>query len=165
MKAPGILRAHNPWLPVVLWMAFIFVLSSDLGSATQTSMIIEPLLLWLRPNASPDDIARVQFFVRKFAHVSEYAVLALLLFRAIRRAPGPSSSAWSWKRAGLALFIAAAYAASDEWHQSFVPSRTADFHDVLIDSCGALIGLTIVFLWHKITLWRPIFRTRAPARN
>jgi VanZ family protein len=165
MKAPGILRANNPWLDVVLWMAFIFVLSSDLGSATHTSMIIEPLVLWLRPNASPEEIARVHFFVRKAGHLSEYAVLALLLFRTIRRAPFPSSSAWSWKNAGLALFIAAAYAASDEWHQSFVASRTADFHDVLIDSGGALVGLTVLFLWYKITSWRSIFRTKAPARD
>jgi VanZ family protein len=46
--------------------------------------------------------------------------------------------------------MAAAYAATDEWHQSFVPSRTADLGDVLIDSTGAAIGLMLVFLWHKL---------------
>jgi len=134
------------WLPVALWMGLIFVMSTDVGSSTQTSRIIEPLILWINPNASREQFELVHFLVRKLAHLSEYAVLALLILRAIRRSRYSASPLWSWRSAGLALLIAAAYAATDEWHQSFIPGRTAAVTDVLIDSSGALIGLTVGFL-------------------
>lgn len=105
----------------------------------------------------------MQFFVRKSAHLFEYAVLALLILRAIKRPLRPASNSWSWQRAGVALLIAAAYAATDEWHQSFVPSRTADLNDVLIDSSGALIGLTPAFFWSKLTPLSRFFLTRHSA--
>src|ERR1051325_8062067 len=81
MRARRFLR-H--WLPVLVWMALIFVGSTDVMSAEQTSRIIAPLLRWLKPNISVEAIAQVQFFVRKGAHLSEYAILALLLWRALR---------------------------------------------------------------------------------
>ena len=202
MQIQSILCAHKQWLPVALWMGFIFVMSSDLGSAAHTSRILEPLILWIKPNASPEELERVHFLVRKFAHLSEYAVLALLVLRAInldsaveasaprscerepldplgalslskRRVDSASTAesrikrsvhacpgVWSWQRAGVALLIAAAYAATDEWHQSFVPSRTADLTDVLIDSSGAMIGLTLVFLWNKFTFLSSRFQAK-----
>jgi VanZ family protein len=156
------LRAHKQWLPVALWMGFIFVMSSDFGSGAHTSLLLEPLIFWIKPNASPEDIERVHFLVRKFAHLSEYAVLALLLLRAIKLSLRPTARRWSWQRAAVALLIAATYAATDEWHQSFVPSRTADLKDVLIDSSGALIGLMLVFFWCKLTSLGWFFPTRTP---
>ena len=158
-------RAHRPWLPVAVWMGFIFVMSTDLGSAAHTSRIIEPLILWIRPNASPEEIAQVHFLVRKLGHLSEYAVLALLALRAIRLSARPVSSRWSWARAGLALLIAAAYAATDEWHQSFVPGRTAALFDVLIDSSGASAGLTLAFFWPVLAFRRRSSRTTALPRE
>jgi len=155
-------RAHKQWLPVALWMGLIFVMSSDFGSGAHTSAILEPLILWIKPNASPEEIERVHFLVRKSAHLSEYAVLALLLLRAIKLSLRPTARRWSWQRAAVALLIAATYAATDEWHQSFVPSRTADLNDVLIDSSGALIGLMLVFFWCKLTSLGWFFPTRTP---
>jgi VanZ family protein len=156
----GVLRANKRWLPVVLWMGFIFVMSSDVGSDAHTSRILEPVILWISPNASPVEIQQAHFLIRKSGHLSEYAMLAFLLFRAIRRPLRPGSSPWSWQSAGIALLMAAAYAATDEWHQSFIPSRTADLHDVLIDSCGASIGLTLVFFCYKLTALRRAFQTK-----
>ena len=54
-----------------------------------------------------------------------------------------------WRIAGAALVVAALYAASDEYHQSFVPSRGASVEDVCIDTCGASVGIGIVLLWRK----------------
>jgi VanZ family protein len=147
-------RACRHWLPVVLWMGFIFAMSTDLGSAQHTSRIIEPLILWIKPDATREQIGHVQFLVRKAAHLTEYAVLALLVLRAIRLSGRRAQTPWSWQRACIVLLIAAAYAATDEWHQSFVPSRTADIADVLIDSSGALAGLALVFCWSKLTCLR-----------
>ncbi len=99
-------------------------------SAEHTSRIIGPLLHWLFPTISPLTVLRVQFFMRKLAHVSEYAVLAVLLYRAFVHTTLKGRRALS---AGLVLLLCAAYAATDEFHQSFVPSRTASLRDVMID--------------------------------
>lgn len=129
------------WLPVLLWIGLIFLGSTDLMSAEHTSRIIGPILHWFNPDVSAETVARVQLFVRKIAHLSEYAVLAILIWRAFRR-----GSSWQMKMSilfVLALFGCAIFAASDEFHQSFVATRTASPIDILIDICGALIGLTI----------------------
>jgi VanZ family protein len=140
-------RTAKSWLPVVLWMAVIFFMSTDFGSAAHTSRILEPLVRWFDPNASTDDLDWVHFLVRKTGHLSEYAVLALLLLRATRRSLQIDLSTWSWRAASLSLLIATAYAATDEFHQFFVPGRTPAVHDVLIDSAGATLALIMAFLW------------------
>ncbi|PYI75254.1 MAG: hypothetical protein DMF04_10765 [Verrucomicrobia bacterium] len=128
------------WLPIAIWLALIFIGSTDLMSAEHTSRFIGPLLHWLYPTISPFTILRVQLFVRKLAHVSEYAVLAVLLYRAVVHTTLKGRRALS---AALVLVLCAAYAASDEFHQSFVPSRTASVRDVMIDICGATLALIL----------------------
>lgn len=133
------------WLPVILWMSLIFSASADTRSAHHSSRIIEPVLRWLFPQLDPETINLIVFLVRKCAHVAEYAALALLVWRALRKPRRGDDRPWSWRQAGLALLIAALYAASDEIHQMFVPKREGHFHDVVIDSCGA--ALALVGLW------------------
>jgi VanZ family protein len=128
------------WLPVLIWLGLIFIGSTDLLSAEHTSRFIGPILRWFDPNVSAETIARAQFFVRKAGHVTEYAILAMLLWRALRTV---TDAAGKMSIFAVALFFSAAFAASDEFHQSFVASRTSSAHDVLIDISGALIGLTI----------------------
>jgi len=130
------------WLPVLIWLAVIFLGSTDLMSAEHTSRFIVPVLLWLRPEMSPKTIWFILVFVRKCAHLSEYAVLALLLWRALR-----SSPAFHMKIPilfGAVLLGCALFAASDEFHQSFVKTRTPSVRDVLLDVTGALLALLIV---------------------
>ena len=129
------------WLPVLIWLGLIVIGSTDLMSAEHTSRIIGPVLRSFNPDISAETIAQIQFVVRKTAHVMEYAILAALLWRALR-------AGVRWQTRMLRLFIAvwfvcAVFAASDEFHQSFVPSRTASPIDVMIDIFGALIGLVI----------------------
>jgi VanZ family protein len=124
------------WLPVLLWMVFIFIGSTDLMSAEHTSRFIGPFLRWFAPAMTDATIASVQLVVRKCAHLTEYAILAALLYRAFRQ-----SIARFWRAAFLAFVIAAVYASLDEFHQSFVASRTGSPWDVLIDCLGAVIGL------------------------
>lgn len=123
------------WLPVLAWMIFIFIGSTDLLSAEHTSRFIGPFLRWFAPDVSAATIASVQLVARKFGHVTEYAILAALLYRALRR--------HRERALALAFIVAAVYAALDEFHQSFVPSRTGSPMDVLIDCAGALVGLAI----------------------
>src|SRR5689334_18678664 len=112
------------WLPVVLWMMVIFGFSTEAGSSRRTSRIIGPLLHWIYPAISDQTVGAIQLGIRKSAHVTEYAILAALLWRA-RRGPGRRGvrRPWSGREAGIAIALAALFAATDEWHQSTVPSR------------------------------------------
>lgn len=130
--------------PLVLWMVFISFASTSEFSAVNTSKIIRPLLLWLFPTLSEERLAVIHFLTRKAAHFTEYAVFGLLAYRAFFA----SSHAflrrfWFWT--GILLIMI--YALLDEYHQSFVPSRTASIYDSLIDVVGGLTALTIFAIW------------------
>ena len=137
----------RPWLPVICWMGVIFLASTDLGSAAHTSRIIEPILRWLKPNISQAAINEVHFLIRKTAHLTEYAIFSVLLCRAVEQSTHDASR---WKSVLIAIGLATLYAASDEFHQSFVSSRTASIRDVMIDSCGAMIGLFIFWVIRSV---------------
>jgi len=183
------------WLPVILWMILIFSASTDSMSSGQTSRIIGPLLRWLKPDISEAAVGRIVLTARKSAHLTEYAILALLFWRAWRNpartgggrtlvrfsaVPGktevsglksalldskavPEGSShlsnlptaggdpWQWADAFIAVTAAGLYAATDELHQYFVPSRDASFRDVLLDTAGAVVG--ILALW-AVGRWR-----------
>ena len=126
------------WLPVLLWMIFVFIGSTDLMSAEHTSRFIGPFLRWVAPDISTATVESIQLLVRKCAHLAEYAILAALFYRALRH--GQDNF---WRAATLAFVAATFYASLDEFHQSFVPSRTGTAWDVGIDSLGAVAGLVI----------------------
>jgi VanZ family protein len=134
------------WLPVLIWMALIFSASSDARSFARSSRILAPLLRWLFPQMPEDTVNLIVLIIRKCAHVTEYAVLALLLWRALRQPVKNDSRPWNWGEVRLTLLTVALYAASDEFHQLFVASRDAAVHDVLLDCAGGAVGL--------FTLWR-----------
>lgn len=133
------------WLPVLLWMAVIFTGSSDSHSSEHSSRLIEPVLHWLFPHMSPAHIEDIHLVIRKCAHLTEYAILGLLVWRALHRS-NTGLPAWSWPKVGGTLLVVFLYAASDEFHQIFVPTRTAHFTDVLIDTTGAAIALLVLRL-------------------
>jgi VanZ family protein len=133
------------WLPVLVWMAVIFTASCDRGSFQHSSRIVAPFVRWLWPQVSPETLHTIVLCVRKCGHLTEYAVLALLLWRAWRPADPPEEAPWRWSRAGLVLALVALYAASDEFHQAFVPTREASVKDVLIDLFGAALALLCVW--------------------
>jgi VanZ family protein len=145
-------RPLKPWLPVILWMGLIFVASSDAGSFERSSSLIGPTLHWLLPSASPETLDRLHHLIRKAAHFTEYAILALLVLRALRMSKPERSFA---KALAVALLVATAYAASDEYHQSFVPGRTAAVGDVLIDSAGAVTALAVAAVGRRRGAWSP----------
>ena len=129
------------WLPLLIWLGVMFLGSTDLMSAQHTSRFIVPFLRWLNPHISWAAINTIHTVIRKLGHVSEYAILALLLWRAVR-----SGSALHMKMSllfGAVLLASAFFAASDEFHQSFVRSRTPSVRDVLLDVAGAFLGLLI----------------------
>ncbi len=140
------------WLPVFLWAALIFSVSGDKKSSHHSSRIIEPIVRWLIPDISDEAVQSTVFAIRKAAHVTEYAVLALLLWLGLRgpkltRAPGWPEKIALWAWGGAVLF-----AISDEIHQRYVPGRQGTVLDVIIDSIGAAVGLLALWLlgrWRK----------------
>jgi len=135
-------------------MSFIFGMSTNAGSTQNTSRFIGPILRWFNPDISDETIRGIQLVVRKTAHFIEYGILALLLWRARRGAVGIGNQPWQWSKAGIAFGLAVLFAITDEWHQSFVPSREGSLRDVLIDSSGAaaaLIGLW--WLGRRLRKW------------
>jgi VanZ family protein len=103
-------RVLSAWLPVVAWAGLIFTLSSipDLGTG----------------------LGGWDLVLRKLAHAAEFAVLGLLLVRALEHA-------WA------AFSLGVAYAVTDEIHQSFVPGRLGSPVDVAIDAAGVAVGVAL----------------------
>ena len=132
--------------PLVSWILFISFASTGKFSAANTSAIVRPILLWLFPNLSEAKLAAAHFLTRKAGHFTEYAVLAFLA----RRAFITSSQAFLqryWFQLGLLLVLI--YALLDEFHQSFVPSRTPSIYDSAIDVAGGLTVLLILKFYGK----------------
>jgi VanZ family protein len=107
------------WMAVVFWMGVIFAFSAT------------PSL------ASPFEPA-YDFILRKLAHLTVFAVLTVLLFRAFRLHVTRPTYAWL-----LAIFVAVLYACSDEWHQTFVPGREGTVRDIVID-CLGVVGVWVL---------------------
>jgi len=133
-------------------MGLIFSASTGAMSSGHTSRIIGPIVRWFIPDISEVALGKVVFAVRKTAHVTEYAILAALVWRALRipkaevqHSDDAKTRPWRWSQAMLALGVAALYAASDEIHQYFVPTREARFGDVMLDSTGAALGLFAIW--------------------
>jgi hypothetical protein len=129
------------WLPLLIWLGVIFLGSTSVMSTENTSRYIVPFLLWLKPGMSPHAIWIILIVARKCAHVTEYMVLGLLLWRALRSIPTLRTK--TFMVFGAVLMGCALFAASDEFHQRFVKSRTPSVRDVLLDAGGALLGLMI----------------------
>lgn len=136
------IRAAHPspplwirWTVVVLWMGVIFFASSQTNSGEESGAITQFLIHLVGAAPSAEQTAEFHHLLRKCGHLTEYGIFAALMAWA---QPGLTI-----ERAGLTWGAAALYAATDEWHQTFVPNRGPAFTDVLIDSAGALAGLVI----------------------
>ncbi|MCX6123052.1 MAG: VanZ family protein [Ignavibacteriales bacterium] len=125
------------WFPAFLWIGFIFWMSTGIFSAHNTYLFFVPLLRFFSPSISQKEIIVVHFIIRKLAHVTEYFISGLLLFRAFRNGSDKQRE-WLW--AFSSFFVVVMIAASDELHQSFVYTRTASFADVGIDILGGFLA-------------------------
>jgi VanZ family protein len=125
------------WIPAVIWTVLVLGFSSGEFSAENTGSILGPLLVWLFPWLTPDQIGAIHGLVRKTAHVTEYGILAMLWFRTLTRGAGLRVPTAVW----LALAISVVTAIVDESHQATIPSRTGSAADVLLDSFGAAAAL------------------------
>lgn len=135
----------SEWGILIIWMAVIFFMSTESFSFSRTSKYVIPLLHAIFPFFSLKTIHDLHTFLRKLGHFTEYAVLSWLWFRTLQA----RDLTWSTRSALMAFLLSSLYALTDEFHQSFVPSRGPSFVDVGIDSAGAAFALLILKLRRK----------------
>jgi VanZ family protein len=134
------------WLPVIFLMCFIFWMSTETFSSQNTFSWTKIVLRFLVPNISSQEIGLINAFIRKAGHVIEYFILGLLLFRAFR---GDFTVSWKWRWSFFAVIVVILWAATDEFHQSFVPTRTASAMDVGIDTAGGMLAQLVSAMWPR----------------
>jgi VanZ family protein len=129
------------WLPAAVWTGVIFLASSDLFSATHSGAWLQTLISAIVGHALPAaQFERIHFFVRKSAHLAEYAILGALFFRAVRGERRQFRVRWGT----TAVLLAAVVACLDEWHQTLLPSRTGTVSDVVLDTAGAIVAQILI---------------------
>src|SRR4051794_1985893 len=117
----------------------MYLASTDMMSSNETSQFIEPILRLLLPGVSPSGISFWHGAIRKLAHVTEYFILAMFVYRALRF---DGCGLIDAKLRTILLIVLAGLI--DEFHQSFVPSRTATIVDVGYDCLGGVWALWII---------------------
>ena len=144
-------RFINYWLPPILWAAVILLASSDAFSGANTEGVLGRILAWLTGHRMvTSTVDTMNFTLRKTSHLLEYGLLGALLFRALRG----GQKWWSWGWSIGAVLLAVCVASADEIHQSFVPSRTGTWHDVILDMAGAALA-QILIRAAQVLLFRP----------
>jgi VanZ family protein len=150
--------------PLLLWMIFIFACSTDVAAAENTRPavggIVRRLLPGLAANLSERTLERIDWNVRKACHIGEYAILAIFAYRAVTF----GRAEFSHRQVVLPFLIGVLYAASDEYHQSFYPSRSGAAADVTFDTLGVSLGL-LFCLWHRAARPTGETDTTAPKEN
>ena len=116
-------QKYEKYVSLIFWLAAIYYLSS------QSLNIFVAVDIW-------------EFILRKFAHMFEYAILALLIFRILRQ----TEKRHIYWDIGWAFIFTVLYAISDEYHQTFTSGRVGNYFDVMIDAAGALISIWLIYL-------------------
>jgi VanZ family protein len=145
-------RAVLVWVVTAAWAGAISVLSTAAYSGSVTGWLLAQLLLSLHIHLTPQTFATIHFLIRKLAHGSEYAIFGLLLYHSFEpRHP----EGWNVHSAFGALVIAGLFSLTDEYHQSFVPGRTASLVDCGIDTVGALLGMLLLYAGRRLQGRKP----------
>ena len=126
-------------------MVLIAIESTDTFSAANTSRFLYPILHFLT-GVTPGRFVVWHFYIRKSGHFVGYFGLSFFLFRSWRETLSPGTLVrWSLRWAWVAWLMTAFVASMDEYHQTFIPSRTGTIRDVILDSTAALVAQLILF--------------------
>jgi len=133
--------------------------STDFASANNTSSLLYRVIASVFPRVDESSVNSLDELLRKTGHFVGYAILSGLVFLALKntnqdrlrpllRRPWGTylRDFWRWDWAVLAMLVTVVSAAADEIHQSFIPSRTGAWQDVVLDSCGAVVLQVIIYL-------------------
>jgi VanZ family protein len=131
------------WWPALIWAMAIAGFSTGAFTSDNTGHFIVPVLHFFLPHASAETLDLLHHIIRKCGHLTEYFILSMLILRGIRAGEKGMHVRWAL----VTILIIAGYAALDEYHQSFVPGRTAAAGDVLIDTSGGAAALIVASLF------------------
>jgi VanZ family protein len=129
-----------------MWLGIIALESTGLASASNTSWILYPIFHFLT------GVERTRFFYwnhlfRKMGHFVGYGLLSFLLFRAWRATlPAASAYHWALRWARTSFLMTVLVATLDEWHQTYLPSRTGRWQDVVLDGSAALCVQIVIWI-------------------
>ena len=136
------------WLLVIGWMIIIFIFSSQNGEQSgHNNRFVVEILKGIGINLDSILGSMDDYLIRKLAHMTEYFILFHLLYNALHEGYR------FWKASLLSILILFIYAASDEYHQSFIPGRGPSFKDVLIDTGGGSIAFISKIIVNKNRLF------------
>ncbi|MFZ0801110.1 MAG: VanZ family protein [Terriglobales bacterium] len=133
------------WFAAGLWLAVIAIESTTYLSSEYTGRFLYPILHYLL-GLDWKRFAIWHHYIRKTGHFVGYFVLSVLLFRAWK-ATLKLPALWALRWSGIAFFMSALVASMDEWHQTYLPSRTGAISDVMLDSSAALTAQIVIFLF------------------
>lgn len=145
-------RKHflKDWTAALLWIGVIAIESTDWLSAEHTGRFLYPLLHFLF-SMTPQVFEVFHHYLRKTGHFVGYFALSALLFRAWKDTLRVEAGrAWAMRWALPAFFMSVVVASLDEWHQTFIPSRTGRIADVVLDSTAALTAQIVIFLFLQL---------------
>jgi len=138
------------WIALILWLIVIAIESTTYLSSQGTSRFLFPVLHFLF-GIDYGTFEPYHFLIRKTGHVFGYGLLSILLFRAWRETlPSPAGAKWTLRWANIAVLGTFLVASLDEWHQSYLPTRTGTVHDVILDTCAGIAAqLAIFVIYHR----------------
>jgi VanZ family protein len=136
------------WVVTLAWAGLIFTLSTGTYGSSFSAWLLREFLRLLHLEVSPPTFGVLHFCLRKLAHLTEYGIFSSLLYGSLERG---RSLEWRARTALWCVLIASAYSLTDEFHQSFVPGRTASWTDCAIDTVGAFLGMLLVYGDSRLT--------------
>jgi VanZ family protein len=140
--------AWKAWVPALLWLGVISAESSDFFSSQRTGNVLYSLLTAILGQIDPFVFSVWHGYLRKAGHAAGYGLLSLFFFRAwratllLRDAPR-----WALRWARISLLTTVVVAGVDEWHQSYLPARSGNVGDVMLDSAAALAVQVLLWAW------------------
>ena len=153
------------WWPAVFWMGVIFAESTDFASANNTGGLLYSVISFVVPTVSHPFVDLLNEVLRKTGHFLGYGILSVLVFLALKNTNRDRlknlvgrpwgiylRDLWRLEWSFIGVMATVGMATYDEIHQSFIPSRTGRWQDVILDTCGAITMQFVVYFWASRTL-------------
>jgi len=160
LLTPSFRSLLRNWWPVVFWLGVIRAESTDTASAANTGAVLYKVVAFVAPRVQPAFVDRLNEVLRKTGHFFAYGILAALVLLALRNTNRDRlrnllqrpwgiylHDLWRLEWAVIGVLVTIATASFDEIHQSFIPSRTGRWQDVVLDTCGAVVIQVLVYLF------------------
>jgi VanZ family protein len=146
------------WFPVAIAAAVIAIESTPELGGDHTSGFLRPIFEWVFGRFQDQNWEELHHYIRKTGHFVGYGLVCLSFLRAwlltLARRGGVSAWAWRLQSCIAAILSTATIASLDEWHQTYLPNRTGQVSDVLLDTCGATVLCLLIWLlfWRRARL-------------